>query len=320
MRVACSSQSEGGTGAFDRPEVLVTSSGLTQLADALSELQDAFSIRLSPRELPADMSKTEIIILGNEYLGTADLDRAPNLKLICRFGVHTNRVEHAALAKRGITLTNCPAASSGSVADLAFAGLLSLVRRLDIVINPDRVPGALLTEDMDSLRFGIIGFGSLGQALCARAQGFGMPVQVWNRTPRTLPEGVISAPNLHSLVAQSDVLAVAVKGNPQTVNILDEALLAQATRPLWLVNVAYLEAIDPHLVTVGLRNRTINGYVVDFVDPGFVEFGSHRVVMTPHVGAKTKSAVRKKASQVISDIFAWRTGQRPVNQIEIAQP
>src|SRR4051812_44217228 len=158
---------------------------------ALERLIDEHDVDVWPHRLPPTPDELRDRVAGIEGLlslltDTVDeelLAAAPALRAISNYAVGTDNVDLDAATRRGIPVGNTPDVLTDATADLAFALLLALARRLAegerdvrdgqwITFEPDRALGAEVT----GATLGIIGFGRIGQAVARRAEGFGMEI------------------------------------------------------------------------------------------------------------------------------------------------
>src|SRR5437762_12607185 len=117
---------------------------------------------------------------------TAPMLEAGALSLVVRAGAGYNTIDVATASKRGIYVSNCPGRNAVAVAELAFALMLALDRRVPDAVAELRA-GRWNKKEFSKARglfgrtLGLIGFGSIGREVASRALAFGMPVVVWSR-------------------------------------------------------------------------------------------------------------------------------------------
>src|SRR5689334_18749567 len=155
-------------------------------------------------------------LVGHGTKVTEPMLAAGPIKLVVRAGAGYNTIDVAAASKRGIYVSNCPGKNSIAVAELAFALLLALDRRIvDNVVTLRR--GEWNKKEFSKARglfgrtLGLIGVGKIGQEMIARAQAFGMHVIAWSRslTPERAAElGVGYKDSPQAVAAEADVVSV----------------------------------------------------------------------------------------------------------------
>src|SRR2546426_4739157 len=172
-------------------------------------------------------AKPDVLVVRGTKVTESMLDAGP-VKLVVRAGAGYNTVDVAAASKRGIYVSNCPGKNSIAVAELAFALILALDRRIaDNVITLRR--GAWNKKEFSKARglfgrtLGLIGVGKIGQEMIPRGRAFGMPVVAWSRslTPeRAAALGVEYKATPADVAREADVVSVHVALNPDTKGFL----------------------------------------------------------------------------------------------------
>src|SRR5678815_3102222 len=151
-----------------------------------------------------------------------------SIKLVVRAGAGYNTIDVPAASKRGIYVSNCPGKNSIAVAELAFALILALDRRIaDNVISLRR--GEWNKKEFSKARglfgrtLGLLGVGKIGQEMIPRARAFGMPVVAWSRSltaERAVELGVELRESPQELSSESDIVSVHLALNPETKHFL----------------------------------------------------------------------------------------------------
>src|SRR3954452_19391305 len=177
-----------------------------------------------------------LVVRGTKV--TESMLAAGPLKLIVRAGAGYNTIDVAAASRRGIYVSNCPGKNSIAVAELAFALILALDRRIaDSVI-------ALRSGEWNKKEFskarglfgrtlGLVGVGKIGQEMIPRAKAFGMPVVAWSRslTPQKAESlGIQPKSSAADVAASCDILSVHLAMKPETQGIINADVFA-AMRP-----------------------------------------------------------------------------------------
>src|SRR5450432_3500953 len=131
-------------------------------------------------------SKPDVLIVRGTKVTETMLDAGP-VKLVVRAGAGYNTIDVAAASKRGIYVSNCPGQNSAAVAELAFALILALDRRIADNVAQLRI-GRWNKGEFSKAKglygrtLGLIGVGRIGQDMIPRARAFGMPVTAWSRS------------------------------------------------------------------------------------------------------------------------------------------
>src|SRR4051812_38489703 len=181
---------------------------------------------------------------------TAPMLESGSLSLVVRAGAGYNTIDVATASKRGIYVSNCPGKNAIAVAELAFALVLALDRRV-----PDNVAdlrrGTWNKKEYSKARglfgrtLGLLGFGNIGQEMARRAHAFGMPIIVWSRRFATGRENIEAAPVPMQLAAspedvagRADVLSVHLALTPETRGIVNASVLGKLKSGAYFVNTA----------------------------------------------------------------------------------
>src|SRR5258705_2171571 len=173
-----------------------------------------------------------LVVRGTEV--TEPMLEAGALKLVVRAGAGYNTIDVAAASRRGIYVSNCPGKNSIAVAELAFALILALDRRIaDNVIALRR--GEWNKKEFSKARgvygrtLGLIGVGKIGQEMIPRAKAFGMPVIAWSRNlspERATALGVEYKATPAEVAREADIVSVHVSLNPDTKGFLGAEFFA----------------------------------------------------------------------------------------------
>ena len=241
------------------------------------------------------------------------------LRVISSFGVGLDRLDVAAAAKRGIPVGYTPDVLNDCVADMAFALLLAVARR---VPEGDRFvraghwtgqpPAFPLGRQVSHARLGIVGLGRIGRTIARRATGFDMEVRYHGRKP---VDGVVWTyePKLHDLARWADFLVVITAGGPETKHLVDASVLDALGPDGYLVNVARGSVVDEAALVQALQQRRIAGAGLDVFErePHVPEalFALDNVVMMPHVASATAQTRQAMAQRVLDNLAAFFAGE-----------
>src|SRR6185369_2532468 len=175
----------------------------------------------------AEVGPDVLVVRGTKV--TEPMLAAGPIKLVVRACAGYNTIDVAAASKRGIYVSNCPGKNSIAVAELAFALILALDRRIvDNVVALRR--GEWNKKEFSKARglfgrtLGLIGLGKIGQEMIPRAQAFGMPVIAWSRslTPSRAAElGIAYKDSPKAVAAEADVISIHLALNNETRNAID---------------------------------------------------------------------------------------------------
>ncbi|RWR32435.1 3-phosphoglycerate dehydrogenase [Sinirhodobacter populi] len=251
----------------------------------------------APKELPRLAAGREIVLNGHSYFSAADLAALPDLKRIIFLGAGASSyVDMAAAARLGITVETCPGYGDRAVAEHAFALLLAAARQ---VARMDR---DLRHGDWDPLEgielggrtVGVLGFGGIGRAFARIAEGFGMKVLVWNRSP---VEGHEQRP-LAEVLARADAVSLHMALTAETRGFLYAERIAMLRKGAIIVNTARAGLIDESALRTALRTGHLRHVALDVFDaeplaPDNPWLSEPRATITSHAGYKTPEASRR---------------------------
>jgi glyoxylate reductase len=257
------------------------------------------------------------------------LDACPGLKVVANFGVGFNHIDVAAATARKIPVTNTPGVLTEATADIAFALLLNVARRIgegERLVRAQQWRGwqplQLLGTDVTGTTLGIIGYGRIGRAVARRARGFDMRVIYWNRTrlPASEEAGATYA-SLEELLRQSDFISLHVAYNSETHHLLGDAQFAFMKPTAFVINTARGAVIDEAALVRALQTRRISGAGLDVferepqLEPGLREL--ENVVLAPHLGSATIGTRTKMGMICLENIHAVCAGKRPPNCVNL---
>src|SRR4026207_1243809 len=169
----------------------------------------------------------DVLVVRGTKVTEPMLEAGP-IKLVVRAGAGYNTIDVAAASKRGIYVSNCPGKNSIAVAELAFALILALDRRIADNVIALRA-GEWNKKEFSKARglfgrtLGLVGLGKIGQEMIPRAKAFGMPVVAWSRSltgERAAELGVELKASPREVAADADVVSVHLALNSETKNFL----------------------------------------------------------------------------------------------------
>ena len=292
------------------------------------DAKDEALIETIRREAP------DVLVVRGTRITEPMLDAGP-VKLVVRAGAGYNTIDVSAASKRGIYVANCPGKNSIAVAELAFALILALDRRVaDNVAALRR--GEWNKKEFSKARglfgrtLGLIGVGKIGQEMIPRARAFGMPVVAWSRslTPeRAALLGVELKDSPKAVAADADVVSVHLALNPETRNLLDADFFSVMRPGSYFINTARGEVVDQKALAEAMRSRGIRAgldvYAVEptssageFQDDIVKEEGLYG---THHVGASTDQAQEAIAAETVRIVKEFKETGKVPNVVNLAR-
>ena len=273
---------------------------------------------LSEKDIPPLLAGVDGWIAGLDFITAEALRQAPDsLKVISRYGVGVERVDLAAAAERGITVTNTPGVNAEAVADLTLGLMLAVARRipaLDRQVKAGAWPRTTGME-MSGKTLGILGLGAIGKAVAKRAQGFSMRILAhdpWLDAAYAEQHGILPT-GLDELLAESDIVSLHLPLTAETENILCAERIARMKSGAILINTARGGLADEtallaQLVTGHLGGLGLDAFAVE--PPGDSPlFRFDNVVVTPHAGAHTAEATANMAIRSVENLMSVLSGR-----------
>ncbi len=270
---------------------------------------------------------------------TAPMLESGSLSLIVRAGAGYNTIDVATASKRGIYVSNCPGKNAIAVAELAFALLLALDRRV-----PDNVAelraGTWNKKEYSKARgvygrtLGLLGFGNIGQEMAKRAHAFGMPIVVWSRrfasgkadpSEQAVPMRFAATPE--QVAEQSDVLSIHLALTTDTRGLVNAAVLDKLRPGSLVINTARAEVVDQAALERAVRERSIRVGLDVFAGEPTTATGEFKspflslpgVYGTHHIGASTDQAQEAIAAETVRIIAAYKDTGKVPNVVNLAK-
>ena len=278
--------------------------------------------------------KPDVLVVRGTKVTEAMLAAGP-IKLVVRAGAGYNTINVASASRRGIYVSNCPGKNSIAVAELAFALILALDRRVaDNVIALRR--GEWNKKEFSKARglfgrtLGLVGVGKIGQEMIPRAAAFGMPVIAWSRSltlERATELGVSYRPSPLDVAREADIVSVHVALNSETKGLINREFLAAMRPGSYLINTSRGDVVDQKALVDAMRTRGLRvGLDVFAVEPtsAVSEFSDpireeQNLYGTHHIGASTDQAQEAIAAETVRIIHQFKeTGNVP-NVVNLAR-
>lgn len=303
---------------------------------ALARLREFASVELNP-DSSHIITKSELIaaLKRNDYLfcllhdivDAEVINANPNLKQIASMAITPAGVDVAAATARRIPVTVVPPYVTEATADLHWALLLAVARRVvegDRALRSGIFPGSqsmhFMGSEVNGKTLGIVGLGSIGEAVSRRARGFGMRILYTKR--RRLDEAYeaglgVEYRSLDDLLKESDFVSINATLSPETVHLIGDRELGLMRPSAYLVNTARGPIVDEKALVRALEEKRIAGAALDvyerepLVEPGLINLPN--VVLTPHLGSAAIDTRERVADIVVDNITAVIEGRRPPN-------
>lgn len=280
---------------------------------------------LTSSEIVEHASGAQALVLGNDRLDSATIERLPDLRLVVRHGAGFDNLDFEELTRRNIVVANTPSVNSESTADLTFALILDLSRLLTQTINQlkdglwNKIPG----HSLYGKTIGIIGVGAIGMAVARRAMGFGMDILGTDIVQRdeAARYGLLYT-SLNELLASSDVVTIHAPLTSATKNLLGAREFRRMKEGALLINTARAGIVRATALEKALLSGHLGGYAVDVYEhepPQRLEiYDLPNVLTTPHIGSATFETNLRMGMAVADNIIAFKDGLMPPNRVTAA--
>jgi len=290
---------------------------------------------LEASDLPNRLSGVNVLIVRGTEVSKAAFDAGSALNLVIRAGAGVTNIDVATASERGIYVANCPGKNASAVAELTFALIGSLDRRI-----PDGVASlrAGRWEKNDFARavglrgrsLGILGLGHVGRAVLKIAQAYELNCYAWSRSltsARAAELGVTRVASPAELAKVSDIFSVHLELTERTRGIVDKQVLSQLKPGSFFVNTARDELVDYAALQELVSQKHLRvGLDVLPSEPGtrnatyrhpILETGL--VYAVPHIGASTDEAQIAIANETVRILRSFLTKGEVPNVVNIAE-
>ena len=278
--------------------------------------------RTSADETVARAADADVVLTNKVLITKEVMAQLPRLKYVGVLATGYNVVDIEAAHHRGIIVTNVPAYSTESVAQMVFAHLLTVTNRVEHYAVQNRAErwtnsadfsysDTLLTE-LAGKSFGIVGLGNIGKRVAQIAQAFGMNV-IALTSKTTLPEGIKKA-SLIELLAQSDVLSLHCPLTPDTHHLINADTLKLMKPTSILINTGRGPLVDDQAVADALKAKRLYAFCADVLteEPPKADnplLGLPNAYTTPHIAWATVEARARLIQVAIGNVKAFASGQ-----------
>jgi len=285
-------------------------------------------------------TRADVLVVRSTKVTEAMLETTV-LSLIVRAGAGVNTIDVDAASRRGIYVSNCPGKNAIAVAELTFALILALDRRIadniiDLRAGRWNKKEYARAKGLFGRTLGILGFGSVGQEVARRAQAFGMPVLVWSRRfsrdpasavaemPDDLDITIVKAPE--DVAAGSDVLSVHLALANDTRQFVGASILNRLTPGSYFVNTSRGEIVDHAALAHVVQDRGVRVALDVFAQEPAASTGAFsdplielsNVIGTHHIGASTEQAQEAIAEEAVRIVRAYRETGKVPNVVNLA--
>ncbi len=276
--------------------------------------------RTRPEETVARAAEADIVLTNKVIINREMMAQLPQLKYIGVLATGYNVVDIEAAHERGIIVTNVPAYSTESVAQMVFAHLLTVTNRTEHYAlqnrqgrwtkNPDFCYWDFPHLELAGKTFGIVGLGNIGRRVAEIALAFGMQVKaLTSKSADTLPAGIEKA-DLEVLLATSDVISLHCPLTDTTRHLINRETLQRMKPSAILVNTGRGPLVDDQAVASALAEGQLAAFCADVLteEPPKADnplLSQPNAFITPHIAWATEEARSRLLQIAISNVQAF---------------
>lgn len=286
--------------------------------------------RTAPSEMISRIGDAEIVVTNKVVISEQILSACPSIRFLCESATGFNNIDIAAAKARGIPVSNVPAYSSASVAQMVFAFLLEIAQR--IVPHSESVRTGRWTKcedfcfrdyplfELEGKTLGIIGYGDIGKKVAAIAVSFGMEVLACSRTYRPeLSMDHIQIVTQEEVLKGADVLTLHCPQNPESQGLICRGSIAQMKDGVIIINTARGGCVVEQDVADALRGGKLGFYAADVLssEPPKADnplLDVPNSFITPHIAWMTTEARDRLMQTMLGNVRAFLSGT-PINVV-----
>jgi glycerate dehydrogenase len=297
--------------------------------DALEDICDLQVYDRTPANKTVERTiDTDAIITNKTIVDRFVIGALPKLKYVGLLSTGCNAVDIDAAKERGISVTNVPAYSTMSVAQLVFAHLLNFTNRIDLHANSVQSGEWCKSEDfcywksplteLSGKTMGIVGLGSIGMNVARIACCFGMKVIAHTRTPQEDCDK-IEYVGMDEIFRRSDVLTLHCPLNDETDKLINKSRLEFMKPTAFLINTGRGGLLNEDDVANALNTGRLAGAGLDVLSTEPPEVDNPLLTATncwisPHIGWATRAARIRLIDQVVENFKGFVAG-KPINVV-----
>ncbi|MBE6286897.1 MAG: D-2-hydroxyacid dehydrogenase [Mediterranea massiliensis] len=285
--------------------------------------------RTSPEELITRAAEADIVLTNKVVIDEKAMDALPNIKYIGVLATGYNVVDINAAKERGIVVTNIPAYSTDSVAQMVFAHILNITQQVEHYSNEVRAGEWSRCSDFSytntplielrGKRIGIIGLGHTGYTTARIAIGFGMDVYAYtSKSHFQLPPEIKKLP-MDELFSTCDIISLHCPLTESTYHLVNAERLKSMKPTAILINTGRGPLIDENALANALNNNEIYAAGVDVLsqEPPSTDnplLSARNCFITPHIAWATAEARERLLQIAVENVHAFLNG-KPINVV-----
>jgi len=276
----------------------------------------------------------EVLVVRSTKVTEPMFDAGP-VKLVVRAGAGYNTIDVAAASRRGVYVSNCPGKNAVAVAELAFALMLALDRRIADNVAELRA-GRWNKKEFSKARgllgrtLGLVGTGQIGREMGARARAFGMRIVAWSRSlteERAEALGFERLDTSLDVAREADVVSLHLALTPDTRGLIGDEFFAAMREGAILINTARGEVVDQPALRRAMREKDVRAGLDVFAAEPTAAAGDFaddiarepNLYGTHHIGASTDQAQEAIAAETVRVIRTFKETGRVPNVVNLAR-
>jgi glyoxylate reductase len=306
-----------------KPKVVVTHDLKFPVLDELKEHAEVVELKkeypLQGEELVKSVAEADgVICLLTDKFTKEVVEKLSNVKIISTVSAGYDHINIEEATKKGIYVFNAADPLTISVAEFAFALMLSVARRVvegDKLIREGNWKSGwsltfMLGRELRGKTLGIVGLGKIGKEIAKRARCFGMNVIYYSRTRKLdfEEEYNLKFKDLSSVLSEADFLVLSVALTPETKKMISRREISLMKKDAFLINISRGAVVDEEALIEALKNKVISGAALDVFQNEPLSKSSElvkleNVVLTPHIASATFEARRGMAEQAVKNML-----------------
>jgi glyoxylate reductase len=306
---------------------------------ALKELKKKYQIEIHTGKIPIpkNILKNKIKIIDGlicfpyDKIDDEIMDMGEKLKVISTFSVGFDHIDINHAKKKKIRVGYTPKVLTDATADLAFALMIDLVRRVsegDRIIRNGKwrqIYGAYdyVGMDLQGKTLGILGMGRIGSTLARRAKAFDMKIIYHNRShvSKNIEKSLgVKYVSLNKLITQSDVISIHVPHTPETDQMFNSKIFKKMKNSSFLINTARGMIVNEKDLSIALKKKIIAGAGLDVFESEpigknhpFAKIPN--MVLAPHIGSSSRETREEMARITVKNLNLGIKGKKPIYSV-----
>lgn len=279
--------------------------------------------RTSPSETVTRAAEADVVLTNKVVVGRKEMEQMPHLVYIGVLATGYNVVDVEAAHERGIIVSNVPAYSTESVAQMVFAHLLTVTNRTEHYAQENRNGRWTKNKDfcywdfshmeLSGKLFGIVGLGNIGQRVAAIAHAFGMKVCAYTSKPEKLLPSYVEKKPLMELFSECDIISLHCPLTTDTRHLVNSQTLQNMKPSAILINTGRGPLVDDEAVAAALANGRLAAFCADVLTeepPKMTNplLSQPRAFITPHIAWATKEARIRLLQVAIDNVRSFLNG------------